>query len=156
MTNENVKTPPSALAPGDDLGRFRELLDAYGADSARWPEHARTWAEPLAASDGAARDLQHQAAKLDALLDELPAPNPAPELMADILAAAPASRKGPGRWALRLWPFGPIWQPIGTLVTATALGIIIGATVLGPASDNSDITDIDQLAFGDSTSLEIE
>ena len=69
----------------DDLQR---LLDAHGADSARWPAELRGDVEALCVSDEKAAALLHDAQALETLLDEAPALVPAPELKAKILAAA--------------------------------------------------------------------
>jgi len=51
------------------LDRFRELLDAYGAEPRRWPANERAMAEALFAQNPRARDLRAKAATIDALLD---------------------------------------------------------------------------------------
>src|ERR1700674_1412164 len=51
------------------LDRFRELLDAYGAEPRRWPANERTVAAAFLADSAQARDLRAKAAAIDALLD---------------------------------------------------------------------------------------
>lgn len=50
--------------------RFREIVDAYGADSARWPEEERAAAAIFARNNpGTAQPLLDEARRLDAWLD---------------------------------------------------------------------------------------
>jgi hypothetical protein len=49
--------------------RLQEILDAYGADSGRWPDAERAGALALLAQSGEARLHRDQAKRLDALLD---------------------------------------------------------------------------------------
>ena len=83
----------------------------------------------LLATPSDAVRLRAEAAELDAWLDEAAMPQPSPELMADVLAAASPSPWH--RWAATLWPFGPIWRPASALVVACALGILAGSLVRG-------------------------
>jgi ParB-like chromosome segregation protein Spo0J len=69
--------------------RLAQLLDAYGAHPARWPDEERLAAERLIAASPAARARLDQAAALDRLLDALPAERPNARLAARVLAAAP-------------------------------------------------------------------
>jgi hypothetical protein len=72
--------------------RFVALLDAYGADPARWPDAEVAAARALLERSAEARAQRDEAAALDAALDALPATTPSPALTARILAAAPAAR----------------------------------------------------------------
>ncbi len=112
-----------------DGDRLRRLLEAYGAEPARWPEAERQAALTLLATHSNAVRLRAEAAELDAWLDEAAVPQPSPELMADVLAAASPSPWR--RWAAALWPFGPIWRPASALALACALGILAGSLVPG-------------------------
>ncbi|MBC7134933.1 MAG: hypothetical protein H5U25_04705 [Oceanibaculum nanhaiense] len=72
-----------------DLQRLETLLDAYGADPARWPVVERAAALALLAIEPAAQARLEQARQLDRVLDRLPpAPAPAGDLAARIRAAA--------------------------------------------------------------------
>jgi hypothetical protein len=89
-----------------DLDRLEALLAAYGADPARWPAAERDAARALLARSAAARARRDAAARLDRLLDAVPAAAPSPALAARVLAAAPqapaaAARRRPGR----RWPY---------------------------------------------------
>lgn len=135
--------------------RATAILDAYGADPARWPEGER---EGVLALIGARPDLARR--QLDeATLDQMMGKGVEPgvprvatsALMARILAAAeregaPSRRSGAaqpnrqgwrhGNWLNALWPFGPPWQPASALVAAALLGIIAGATLQGGYADD--------------------
>jgi hypothetical protein len=55
--------------PALSRARLLQLLDAYGADPARWPSDQRAAAEALLASDPEAQRALREAAALDDLLD---------------------------------------------------------------------------------------
>lgn len=133
--------------PGVDLARLKQLLAAYGADPARWPESERTEARDLLAGSPEARQELRKAAELDALLDSASMPPPSPALMAAILAKTPgAAQSG---WLASLWPFGPLWKPASALLLAGALGIATGLWL--PSESllaGSDFTsEVDSLLF---------
>jgi len=72
-----------------DARRLDELLDAYGADPARWPADERAAAEALLASSPELRARVTAAAQLDALLDVMPAVSePSAALRERVLASA--------------------------------------------------------------------
>jgi hypothetical protein len=50
------------------LGRFRVLLDSYGADPQRWPQGSRADAQKLLSSSTAARAMREEAERLDAAI----------------------------------------------------------------------------------------
>ncbi len=140
---------------GDDRrARLTRLLDAYGADAARWPEGERGWAEALIVADADARALRAEAARLDAALDRATLAEPSSELIADVLMAAPVT---PWRRRLiALWPFGPAWQPASALATACLLGIVAGLATGGAETlDANTLGDeIGLLALGPQYQLE--
>ncbi len=134
--------------------RLKRMLDAYGADAARWPEGERAWAEALVEADGDARALRAEAGRLDAALDCATLTEPSSELMADVLMAAPVT---PWRRRLiALWPFGPAWQPASALATACVLGIVAGLATGGAEKlDANTLGDeIGLLALGPQYQLE--
>lgn len=71
------------------LDRLRQLLDAYGASPERWPDDERGAATALMSESNAARGLRDDAARLDALLDLVPARQPSRRLVERALAGAP-------------------------------------------------------------------
>ncbi len=75
------------------LARLAELLEAYGADPARWPAEEREAALALLALSPEARRRRDEAARLDALLDRVAAepgdvPTASPALRERVVAAA--------------------------------------------------------------------
>jgi hypothetical protein len=82
------------MAPDDmPLDRFAALLDAYGADPARWPDAERAGAHALLDRSAEARARRDAAAALDALLDRAAAVQPSSALAARILAQAPRAAR---------------------------------------------------------------
>ena len=150
--------------------RFADLLDAYGAEPARWPAAERDAALTLLARDAAARRAQAQAASLDALLDRAPVAPQSAALQARVLAAAPtaadrqhspvsppmANRASPRSWlgaighlVARLTPAPGSWQPAAAMAAALVLGLIVGYTVPPTGSDGLvDSQNLDIIAFG--------
>jgi hypothetical protein len=83
------------------LVRFAQLLDAYGAEPARWPAEEREAALALLARSPEARRQRDEAARLDALLDRGAAepgsmPTASPARFERVVAAAGASQTGSG------------------------------------------------------------
>ena len=52
-----------------DTERFRELIDAYGADPRRWPDGERAAMETLRQAQPQAESWLHEAGEVDAWLD---------------------------------------------------------------------------------------
>lgn len=103
-----------------DLARLEALLAAYGADPARWPDDERDAALALLARSAEARALRDAAARLDAALDAVPAPEPpSADLVARVLAAAPAAP------AERGWPWA---AAAASLAAAAALSLWLQGT----------------------------
>ena len=107
--------------------RVMTLLDAYGADPARWPEAEREAAMALISADPALAARRDEAAALDGLLLQAESPQPSADLARRILesaaghgdaisAPAPQHGDGPGLLAWlrqasqqlgqQLWPQG--------------------------------------------------
>ena len=73
-----------------DLDRFNAILEAYGADPARWPDAERAEAEALLRANPAAKTAFDRAAELDALIAPAAiAPAPSEMLTARLLRAVP-------------------------------------------------------------------
>ena len=72
--------------------RLHAILDAYGADPARWPAGERDAALALLARSPEARRQHDAAARLDAALDVSPVEVPSPALAARVLRATPRPR----------------------------------------------------------------
>jgi hypothetical protein len=95
MTAERNDTPMT-------VERLQQLLDAYGANPERWPADRRSQALELLAESAPARALRAEAARLDALLDMVPAAEPSPQLVRRALSAAPSPSPARAR-AARSW-----------------------------------------------------
>ena len=80
------------------LERFARVLDAYGASAERWPDDERGAALTLLERSAEARAARDVAARLDGLLDGVPAAAPSDRLVARVLAGAanPASGRASG------------------------------------------------------------
>ncbi len=122
------------------LDRFRELMEAYGADPQRWPDIERAGGEALLAQNADAATLRRRAAALDALLDRATLPASAidaerliasvtaqPQHTAEIVTLRPA-RKPAG---------GGFWLKVASLAAAAAIGFLVGVTQLGGLGDPS-------------------
>ena len=122
-----------------DSDRLAHLLAAYGADPERWPEADRARREATPArldDDPALARRRDEAAALDALLDQVTAIAPSPELLARVLADADR----PGFWpqlAITLWPFAAPWRPAAALALSAFLGLAAG--LLPPAAGEAPI-----------------
>jgi hypothetical protein len=120
--------------------RFFQILEAYGADPARWPDDERAAAEAFAQShrDQVAAELR-EAAALDACLVGAAA-EPSDLLERRILKAFPA---GPAR------PEAPRWQIPAAAAAALVLGAFIGfASGALTASDPVEDTLLADAVYG--------
>lgn len=117
-----------------NLDRLTELLEAYGADPARWPESERPAALALLAATPAARGMQREMAALDQLLAQPPVIQPDSALQARILRQLPPARPASGAalrfdvWAAlaRLLPLRAALPQMAVLAVALTLGIGVG------------------------------
>ena len=112
------------------LERFRDLVAAYGADPARWPERERVVALELLQRSPEARASLEEARDLDYLLELAPTTAVTPELQTRILAAFPGKQPARSRFAgifAALLPDRPAWVPAAALALSLALGVGVGA-----------------------------
>ncbi len=121
-----------------DLNRFREIVDAYGADARRWPEGERAAALAFAERSDAHAILA-EADALDALLDAGPTPAASPELRERILASSlrrPRFAPGP----VFAWRGGRVLSG-AALAAACACGVVFGwtATAAGLADFRAEV-----------------
>jgi len=112
------------------LERFRELLDAYGAESARWPVEEREAALLLAAGSEEARRLRKEAKRLDSLLDRSVSPKPSAELIARVMSGIPSRRASSARrwgigFARALWSMRGSYAAAGAACGLAALILLI-------------------------------
>lgn len=105
------------------LARFEALLDAYGADEARWPKTERDAALALCAVEPRAASLRQAARSLDALLDHAPS-HAASAALAARVAEIPLQA---ARRAQAFWTRERIWGAVLAGVTACVLGALSGA-----------------------------
>jgi hypothetical protein len=101
--------------------RAFEIIDAYGADSARWPDEARAALLALAASDADVAAAVAQARRLDAVLGGW-AGDVAPREF-DLAAITRTPQETPA--ATRKGPLPLRWITGGALAAAVAAGLII-------------------------------
>ena len=120
----------SGSKPGGEESRqaLLQLLDAYGADPARWPaedpRRAKAWAL-IDSGDAMAAQSAAAARALDRALDTMAPPAPSAALTGAILQAA--QKPGPGfrSWA-GLLRKPALLKPVGALACAGLLGIMVG------------------------------
>lgn len=107
-----------------NVQRVRELIEAYGADAARWPEAERDAARALARATPELANALAEAERLDDVLRRSPAPWPSAELRDRVIAAAAASGLTPKRvrtgFRRLAWILGAGWA------TAAVAGSIAG------------------------------
>lgn len=162
---------------GDSFGRddLRRMLDAYGADPARWPDGGRQAAELLLAGDREARRLLAEARRLDAVLARAGTPDPARlAQLADRIVAATQFEAAPepDRRRDNVVPLGPprparhappsalpvaagrappvrrsVWATAGVLAASLVLGLLVGSFAIPPSTVSAfDIADRDTAA----------
>jgi hypothetical protein len=101
-----------------DAERFEQLIEAYGGESARWPQAERAPALRYLAATPAAHTTRARALRLDEVLGVWAPQSPAAALRDCIAAAAPAVR---GLRPRDLWISG-----VG-LAAACVIGLMVGA-----------------------------
>jgi hypothetical protein len=130
--------------------RLRALIDAYGADAARWPLAERDAARALlAASPERWRTDLASAAELDDLLrlDAVPGPSLALQLAIERSAPGKDARRPAPRWwwpSLGLAGVGAAGALAGVLTMSVLIGLdsVPGATASSiEASDQTGLTD---------------
>lgn len=139
--------------------RVEEILPAYGADPARWPDAERAAAEAVLATDPArARTLLERERSLDQTLDSWAAPAVSEKARASMATAATPGFISRVRGAFNAgigWR-GPLWQPAGAFACALLLGMVAGGAVPATAIDIAGFTDLDPAAeaYGETAELE--
>jgi len=114
------------------LERFKSLIEAYGADPARWPEAERSDAVGFVEASADARRILEEAALLDRVIDLASTTPVTPQLQAKIMAAFVEAAAAPARKASGfggLLPGTPRWVPAAAFVLSLALGLGAGALV---------------------------
>jgi hypothetical protein len=120
--------------------RLIELIEAWGADPACFPEAEQAEARALLAARperfASARKAAHA---LDAALAGLPEIRPSPALTEALIASAP--KQPSARGGFRFPKFAP-WAPAGGFA-ALAAGLFMGVMVAPVASAASDTTEVE-------------
>ncbi len=133
------------------MEEFRSLLEAWGADPARWPDDRRAAAEALLARSAEARALLAEEAAFDALLAGAPGIPPSDAAVARILAIPATSRqeRRAGGWR---FGFLPALPRFAGLAAAALLGFYIGTTSLFQPTQSmaadSETVNISDYVFG--------
>lgn len=148
----------SNMAPGD----LEALLDAYGADTSRWPKEAQARAGVLLAADAEAGRLMAEAKALDALLGRAPLLAQerhtalADRIVAEALSVASpdAARKAAAQKSgiVIPWPGAareraktpawkpsrrPVWSAAALLAASLCIGVFVGTQDLAPGAVNN-------------------
>lgn len=109
-----------------NIERFRILVEAYGADPARWPEAERVAALLFAEQSAEARAALQEAAAFDRVLDAAETQAATRDLEDRILATFPARTvKERTPW------FAPRRIPAAAVACSLALGLAVGAALPG-------------------------
>jgi hypothetical protein len=119
-----------------NIERFRILVEAYGANPARWPEAERVAALLFAEQSAEARDALQEAAAFDTLLDMAETQAASRALEDRILttfAERPAVQRAP-------W-FTLRWIPAAAVACSLALGLAVGAALPGLAGVSENAVD---------------
>ena len=131
-----------------NMERLTALIDAYGSDPHRWPEHEREAALALLATSETAQAKLREAATLDALLAvRLPEIEPSAALRARILAQTKPYQLAKSNWRAQiaealaqLFPRGRATPQFAALALALAVGIGAGLANVDLAADGDLIS----------------
>jgi anti-sigma factor RsiW len=131
--------------------RAQQVLDAYGADEARWPDADRDAVRQAIAADPALAKRQAEEAEMDALLALAPVEAPSYALQTRILSTHKdegVSGVGIVKQLLDvLWPFGSAAIPAGALAASVLLGVASGGLTTAATESWSDDQSYDVLAL---------
>ena len=135
--------------------RILDLIEAYGADPAAFPEVEReAAARRMTEAPGLFAKTLAEARRLDQLLDLVPEADVSASLRDSLLASAPKPKRA-ARPENSLRRFLPGWLPAGA-VASLVMGIMIGVNVSLPSSvasaqttDETDVVMYAALGFGD-------
>lgn len=136
------------------IGRFRRLLEAHGADPARWPPELRPAAERLMAASAKARSLLAEAQALDKALRsvammEAPDDEGLAERIIARATALPQERSLPLKTAEEPFRLSLRWllpQAAG-LAAAGIVGFVVGFSGLLPGNGDGTV-DLSDFAAG--------
>lgn len=120
-----------------NVERLQVLLDAYGAEPARWPDDERAAALALLTESAAARAAHADARQLDDWLDVAPPGDPGDVLRARILSSVPPPVSSWRDFSRELWDALGGWR---LALPAFALSLSLG--VLLPLLWDESATDL--------------
>jgi hypothetical protein len=116
--------------------RALAVLEAYGADSARWPDADRRDLVEFIMADALLSERMREEKALDHLLAKAPLDPPSYALQTRILDRFPGRQAAGGNAGTRsfwrqimdvLWPYGSATVPAGALAVSILLGSTVGA-----------------------------
>jgi hypothetical protein len=119
-----------------NIERFRTMVEAYGANPARWPEADRVAALLFAEQSAEARAALQEAAAFDSLLD-MAETQAATQALEDRILATFVERGAEGRAS---W-FTLRWIPAAAIACSLALGLAVGAALPGLAGVSDSAVD---------------
>jgi hypothetical protein len=126
------------------LARFKQVVDAYGAEPGRWPADERKRLLAFAASSSHARAHWAQAGRLDDALSKHASPPVSPDLadrLIDLLPEAAERRK-------------PVSNRSRAAAMALSFGVLaIAATWLGGRIWTAEVSDRERIAPGEESVL---
>lgn len=132
------------------LERLQQIIEAYGADPARWPQAELVAAEALLARSAEARAALAEARTLDAALDVWKAPLPDPWAAQRIARAArdlPQRRITLRERLAAFLPLEPVWPQLAGLTAALVLGFFIGFSDFSDV-DTTESLDVASIVLG--------
>ena len=135
--------------------RFRELIDAYGADSARWPANERAAALAFAKADAQAGAMLTEAKRLDALIGGMQIKPPFIDTARSVAAATRLAQEPDTSnvvaFAAKRRATRPVmmWARGAALAAATVCGFIIGMSDQGSLGDSNALDLLDQVQTED-------
>jgi hypothetical protein len=119
------------------LERFADIVDAYGADAARWPEGERLAALALLEQVPEAARLYREALALDSWLDESSDARVPDALFARMEAMVPALAVSAVPEPSSVWWRGGWLRWFAPPVTAMAMGLLAGVVVPPPLATST-------------------
>ncbi|MEL8056141.1 MAG: hypothetical protein AAGK66_08300 [Pseudomonadota bacterium] len=134
------------------IERVLDLIAAYGAHPAAWPDHEREAAEALLiAKPEAFEPALQEAVELDQMLmQDDQVPEPPAHLATTIIEGAPVAQKSAQRqsWLRSLFPMG-LRLPTGAAIASLGIGLMAGYSYAGDTGFDayleSDVTYTDTL-----------
>ncbi len=122
------------------LTRFSELLDAYGAHVAQWPEEERAAAERFVQADAEAATLFARAQELDGLLDRYEVADVSPRLRARVLEVPTVAARGKRKVGWRL-----AWAVAFSCFVGVAAGALTAPEEA--AADDTEWAELTEVSF---------